>query len=822
VWLLPRQGVKIAKAGVSTLSGIISLAIKIAATALLIIVTTGAIFTCIFVLYVKANLTAGLDVNLEEFNMSLSSVIYAKNPDSGNYEEMTLIKTTEYRMWVDYEDIPQNMEHALVAIEDQRFYKHHGVDWYRTAGAFANMFLSMKDTFGGSTITQQLIKNMTGENEATVQRKLTEIFRALEFEKNGNGKERIIEWYLNRVYFGNMRYGIGAAANYYFGKEVSELSLAECASIVGITNNPSMYDPYQNRTANKKRQELILYEMRRQGYISAEEYERAKWERLVFKRGEESTYTPENYTWFDEAVISDVIEILSELKGVDTRTASAMLSRGGYQIYSTIDLDVQAKVDQIYQNLDEIPKTSGSEQQLQSAIVIVEPGSGNIAALSGGVGAKEGSRLRSRATVMRRPPGSSIKPLSVYAPAMDAGIITPDTKYDDAPGIILNGRQDGWYPHNDDYGYLGVIDIRRAIVGSRNTISAQVLDRLTPAASFRFMRDKLGFDLNAGDEDYAPLALGQLTYGATVREMAAGFNMFISDGVRTEARTVTKICDANGEVIYDNQPRPTIAISGATAYWMTDVLRDAVRYGTGGGASLGDLMPVAGKTGTAEDNKDRWFAGFTPYYTAVVWTGYDQPEPIKVVGGGNPAASIWKKVMTLVHEDLPYKDFPIPANTYLPSVPGIVQIDYTVICMDDTGVILDENKGVAAAGKTLIFTAPEFEGYVPSGVATATLTIGENPNKNIVVFRYIRLEPSPSPTPDEPPPVETAPGETTPSDTPPDWLPTITPTPGPSVTEDPSTSEPPYYTPSPGGAEPSGPDGGSSAPESSPPAVPML
>jgi penicillin-binding protein 1A len=810
---LPRQGVKIAKAGVRTIGGIISLAIKTLATLLLIVITTGAIFACIFVLYVKANLTEGLDISLDEFTVSLSSVIYAKVPGSDTYEEMTQIKTTEYRTWVDYEDIPEDMEHALVAVEDKRFYKHHGVDWYRTVGAFANMFLSMKDNFGGSTITQQLIKNMTGDKEATVQRKLTEIFRALEFEKNGNDKGRIIEWYLNSVYFGNMRYGIGAAANYYFGKEVSELTLAESASIVGITNNPSMYDPYQNRAANKNRQEIILNLMLAEGYISQDECARAKSERLVFKRGEDSVYTPENYTWFDEAVISDAIEALSELKGVDSRTASAMLSRGGYQIYSTIDLDVQAHVDQIYQNLEEIPETTGSEQQLQSAIVIVEPGSGNIVALSGGVGEKEGNRLRSRATVMRRPPGSSIKPLSVYAPAMDAGLITPDTKYDDAPDIALSGTD--WYPHNDDGGYLGVIDIRRAIVGSRNTISAQVLDRLTPAASYRFMRDKLGFDLNVYDEDYAPLALGQLTYGATVREMAAGFNMFVSEGVRSEAKTFTKICDANGDVIYENRPQPTIAISGTTAYWMTNVLRDAVRYGTGGGASLGDLMPAAGKTGTAEDNKDRWFSGFTPYYTAVVWTGYDQPEAIKVVGGGNPAANIWKKVMTLIHEDLPYKDFPAPANTYQPPVPGIIQADYTVICMDETGAILGEEKGVAAVGKALIFTAPAFEGYALASGATATITVGENPNRNLAVFRYTKLEPSPTPTPDELPP-----GETAPPDGPPDWLPSIspTPTPTPPATGEPTPPEPPYYTQEPRESAP--PDGGSEQPETTPYASP--
>jgi penicillin-binding protein 1A len=793
-------------------AGVIRFAVKTAAALALIAVTTGAIFACIFVLYVKANLTTGLDIKLEEFTMSLSSVIYARNPDTAEYEEMTLIKTTEYRVWVDYDDIPANMENALVAIEDKRFYKHRGVDWYRTAAAFANMFLGMKDNFGGSTITQQLIKNMTGDKEATVQRKLTEIFRALEFERSGNDKERIIEWYLNSVYFGNMRYGIGAAANYYFGKEVSELSLAECASIVGITNNPSMYDPYQNRAANKKRQENILYVMYEQGYITAGERDRAEREQLVFKRGEESTYTPEDYTWFEEAVISDVIEVISKLKGVDSRTASAMLSRGGYQIYSTIDLEVQSRMDQIYQNLDEIPKTTGSQQQLQSAMVIMAPDTGDIVALSGGVGVKEGSRLRSRATVMRRSPGSSIKPLSVYAPAMDSGIITADTRYNDGPGIKLSGTD--WYPNNDDLGHIGVINIRTAIVRSRNTVSAQVLDKLTPTASFRFMCDKLGFDLNPSDEAYAPLAVGELTYGATVREMTSAYTMFTNDGARVEPRTFTHLYDANGDLIYENKTQNHFAISGTTAYWMTSILRDAVRNGTGYEASLGAAMPAAGKTGTSGRSKDRWFAGFTPYYTAVVWTGYDTPEYINMVSRGNPAAQIWKKVMALVHEDLPYLDFTEPASSYQPSVPGIILMDYKVICMDDAGTILSEESGAGQVGQSLTFSAPAIEGYIPPAVAEAMLTIGENPEKNVVVFRYTSAEPSPSPTPSPTP----APGEgeqppdTPGGDSPPDWLPSISPTPPPGDSETPA-GDFPYYTPPP--AETASPP-----PESPPPAQP--
>jgi penicillin-binding protein 1A len=263
------KATKIVKSGARTVGRLIALILKILGTLVLIGVTTLLIFSCIFVIYAKTNLVKPLDVTLEEQKLKLSSIIYYENPDTGTMEELVTLQSKEYRLWVDYEDIPKVMEEALVAIEDKRFYDHNGVDWFRTLGAFGNMFLQMKDNFGGSTITQQLIKNLTEEDEVTVQRKLQEIFRALEFEKEYE-KWQIVEWYLNEVTFGGNCYGIGAAANYYFGKEVGELSLAECASIIAITNNPSLYNPYINAEGNKNRQVVILDEMLEQGYIHGE------------------------------------------------------------------------------------------------------------------------------------------------------------------------------------------------------------------------------------------------------------------------------------------------------------------------------------------------------------------------------------------------------------------------------------------------------------------------------------------------------------------------------------------------------------------------
>ncbi|MGM9521861.1 MAG: transglycosylase domain-containing protein [Oscillospiraceae bacterium] len=750
-----RAVAKAAKKGASGIGHILLLILKAIGILMLIGITTGAIFACIFVIYIKTNLVSSdLDVTLEDLTLSQTSIIYYYDKDTGKYEELVSLQGAEDRIWVDYEDIPLDLEHAVVAIEDQRFYTHHGVDWFRTSGAFVNMFVGMKNTFGGSTITQQLIKNVTGYDDATVQRKLTEIFRALEFEKKYE-KWEIIEGYLNQVYFGHKQYGIGAAAKYYFDKDVSELTLAEMCSIVGITNNPSLYSPKVNPENNKRRQETILDKMLEQGYISQAEHDAAVAEELNFTFNTSGSGSDtEIYTWFEEAVIEDVTNYLAESRGVSARTARQLLLNGGYRIYATIDVDIQACVDEIYQDLEQIPKASGSNQQFQSAIVITDPYTGDIVAMAGGVGEKTANLLNNRATMARRAPGSSIKPISVYAPAMDMGLITPDTVYEDEADIVLDGTD--WFPHNDDYKNRGPVTIRQAVVSSLNTIAAQVLDDLTPAASYNFLTTKLGIELDPADMDYAPLAMGQLTYGVTVREMATAYSIFPTNGMFTESRTFSHIYDSEGNLIYENTSDSHAVISESTAYWMTSILNDAATSGTGASANLG-FMPTAGKTGTSGSSKDRWFVGFTPYYVAAVWTGYDTPATISV--SGNPAAQLWKKVMTLVHEDLEYKSFSTPENTYQEPVEGVEVVTYYIrgIAVDDVGgvsILYEEAAGERAVGREVTVTAKSLDGYDIVGSAEATITLTSAPEDNVIEFRYVSnvpVEPDP-PEPDEPDP----------------------------------------------------------------------
>jgi len=641
-----------------TIGGVLRLLAKLVTTVLLIIVTTGLLFTCVFAYYVKTNLSTELDVSLSTFSMSLSSMIWYTD-SSGQNQKLTTLSSSVNRVWVDYDKIPKYMEHAAVAIEDKRFYKHKGVDWYRTAAAFANMFLSMKNDFGGSTITQQLIKGLTGEDEITVQRKILEIFRALEFEKTYT-KEEIMEWYLNVVYFGEGSYGIGTAANTYFGKNVTDLNLAECASIIGITNNPSKYSPFVSVKNNKERQETILYEMYDQGYISYDEYIQAKNEELHFVRSEDEEYELKIYSYYEETVISDVLRDLQEKKGLSELAAQQLLYHGGCQIYSCLDMDIQKVVDSIYEDLSQLPQSyRASAQQLQSAIVIMDPYEGKIVALSGGTGEKTQNFGWNHATDARRPAGSSFKPVAVYGPAFDLGLITQSTKVLDADGTKIKLSGTSWYPRNSGGGYRGPTTIRQALISSLNTVSAQIMDKLTPAVSFEYLTTRLGFTLVDADRDYAPLSLGQLTNGVTVREMAQAFTPFVNSGIFTYARSYTRVTDSDGNIILENEPQTIMAFKENTAWNIANMLQAAATYGTGSEAYFGyGKMPVAGKTGTTSDNCDRWFVGFTPYYVAAVWTGYSMPSPMYFYG--NPATQIWKKIMMPIHEGLEIKQFPQP------------------------------------------------------------------------------------------------------------------------------------------------------------------
>ena len=656
-----RAAGRVGDAALTTVGDVVRVVLNIAISAILVLLTAGLIFACIFAYYVKNNLSTDLNITLTDYRVSLSSTIWAYDK-KGNPVELAVLQTEENRVWVDYEDIPEWFEKAAVAIEDKRFYEHKGVDWYRTAGAFVNMFLGMKNDFGGSTITQQLIKNTTGRDDVTVQRKLAEIFQALDMEKTYT-KEEIMEWYLNLVYFGEGAYGVAQAADTYFDKEVQDLTLAQCASIIGITNNPSRYSPFASSANNKARTKVILYEMYDQGYITRQEYNEAVAEvdndELHFIRGENEIYQQEIYSYYVETVIRDVLSDLQTKLGLSEEAARQLLYHGGYQVYACIDLKIQDEVDKIYKDTAKLPQSwYKTDQMLQSACMVLDPYTGEIKAIAGGVGEKNRNFGWNYAIDAHRPAGSSIKPLASYGPAMDLGLITESTLVNDSPGITLRGTR--WYPRNSG-GYDGIITIWDALVRSKNTVAAQIIDKLTPSVSFEYLTDRMGFDLVEADRDYAPLALGQFTNGVTVREMAQAYTAFPNDGWMSYARSYSLVTDSNGVTILENGVHSNYVFSTDAARCVTEMLEAAAWYGTGYEAYLGyGKIPVAGKTGTTSDDYDRWFCGFSPYYVTAVWTGYDNPAPMYY--SGNPAAQIWRRIMLKINDGLPVVQFNDPAN----------------------------------------------------------------------------------------------------------------------------------------------------------------
>lgn len=641
-------------------TGIGHLLSRILITLVLIGVLCGCFCGIAFAMYVHIYINPSAQETAAEISkglgLNLNSFIYAKESDSDEYTLYETIKGKENREWVDSDKIPDTLKNAVVAIEDERFYKHHGVDWVRTIGAVKGWLLGGTQ-YGGSTITQQLIKNITADNDYSVKRKVNEIFRAFALEKEIDDKDRILVMYLNTIFLGYNSYGVQTAAMQYFDKDVSQLDLAESAVLAGLTNNPSIYDVYNHPEKVKERQETILAQMLDQKMISQEEYEAAVAEELNYRPYEE--YQQEiksTYSYFTDEVIKDVINDLMTEKGYSRLVAENMVYSGGLNIYATIDTKVQNALDEVWANADNFPNTEKYGEIPQSAMVITDK-QGNIVGIAGGRGEKTSSRGFSYASDARRQPGSSIKPLATYGPAMDAGIATPDTTvYDRA--LIQDADGNLWPMNDGKYPTGRAMTVKEGMTRSLNTISAQLLKQLTPQKSYEFMTQQLGFKLVdsrtnedgtvQSDIDLAPLALGALTDGVTVREMAGGFSTFINDGVYGGTRTYTKVTDSEGNTIMENTPNTDKGFTNVrTDYYMLDCLQNVTAHGTAYGIQL-DGVETGGKTGTTTSNTDIWFCGITPKYSGAVWVGYEHNYRLDGLYGRN-AAEIWLAVMQKVH-----------------------------------------------------------------------------------------------------------------------------------------------------------------------------
>lgn len=655
---------------------------------------TGVMILGIFATFVQNTLMPKTKVNADDYTMELTSIIYSQNRENGQWEELQRLYGDQNRIWVSYDKIPEAMSWAAVSIEDRRFYEHHGVDWKRTAHATANLFLHSNSTFGGSTITQQLLKNMTGADEGTVNRKVLEIFRALEFEKNYS-KDDILELYLNTIYLGQKCYGVQTAAQFYFGKEVSDLSIAECASIIAITNNPSMYGPMSTvtiknketgvektaRQMNKDRQENILWEMWDQGYITEAQYRAAKAEKLEFTDGSVSaselaaaaaetegtdagtaTRKPGINSWFVDQVYTDVAQDLAAKEGISVKEAKVRVRNSGYSIYSTVDTHIQEIAESVYQDVNNLNKgsvTSASGQKLHSAITIVEPSTGNVVAMVGDVGPKEQNLIWNYATDKHQV-GSSVKPLTVYAPALDAGVITMASTFDNYPVQELNGSP---WPKNSPSGYKGWTTLANGVAHSVNTIAVRTEQAIGVENAYVFATENLNLPLVPDDMNLAALGMGGLTYGLSTQDMAAAYATFANGGIYNKPRLYLRVLDASGNVVLENEPETRVAMKDTTAYFMTKLLKGTMNFGTGASYRLNG-MTCAGKTGTTSNNHVRYFVGYTPYYCAAVWTGYKNVERINAKES-NPSAGMWKQVMQRIADELENKDFEKPSAQFV-------------------------------------------------------------------------------------------------------------------------------------------------------------
>ncbi len=702
-------------------------------TILLIGVITGTIVAGAFALYIKEYIDPVIeDFDIISTDQNLSSKIYYMDYTDRENREGTAVELSgerlygsENRVWASFNEMPTYLYEAFISIEDERFWTHNGVDWKRTLGA-TFYFFTGGDHYGGSTITQQLIKNITDEKDVRIQRKLQEIMRALYLDKTKD-KTEILELYLNTIYLSQGCYGVQAAANVYFNKDVSELTLVECAALASITQAPTKWDPRLNPDNNQYRRGLVLEKMLELGKITQVEYDEAiNTELQIYKstgtaEGEVVNDEKEYNSWYTDAVLKSVLERLISEKNIPKNIAYNMVYSGGLNIYTVMDPEIQSTLEDVYKDSAVFQQLPGVIQP-ESSMVIIDPKTGDVLGLVGGRGKKMGNLLLNYATDTTRSPGSSIKPLTVYAPAMEEGLINYASVYDDVPVNFDTGkytydpstkkityvyketgqmvvRETGW-PGNLPTTYDGLVNINYALQVSKNTIAVRVLQDLTCQKSFDFAKNKLHMNslieklqLSNGewvtDKGLAALALGEMNYGVTNLEITAAYSIFINDGIYNQPRLYTQVTDSEGNVILDDGCKSEVVVSEQTATLMTKMLQNVVSNGTAKSITLKGKVNVAGKTGTTNSDHDRWFIGYTPYLIGGVWYGYAEPDSLSRVKG-NPASDIWDEVMTLVHKK--YIDEAASGTTSLKTFEDASGIVTETVCKDSGKLITDACK----------------------------------------------------------------------------------------------------------------------------------
>lgn len=605
--------------------------------------------------------------NIKNLELNMTSIIYVQD-NNGEWQEYQRLHGDENRIWVGIDKMPKNLQNAFIAIEDETFNTHKGINWRRTLGAIGNYFFKFDDTeFGGSTITQQLIKNVTLDKGRNALRKVREIVRALLIERQLE-KTQILEAYLNTIALGNGICGVQVAANYYFNKEVEELSLIECATLAAITQNPSKYNPVTGMEANNERRDLVLEKMYELGFVDTKEFTSAYKKEVELDNTQKDDLEAEINSYFVDALIDQVIADLAVKYNCSEDIASTMLYNGGFKIYSTIDTDIQSEMEKVYLDTNKYFKLMGTNLQgekvhAQSAMTIMDY-EGHIVGIVGGAGEKTVNRGLNRATDAPRQPGSTMKPIGVYALAIDKDIVHYTSKVPDKP--IDNYYPDGKKGPKEWYGYYkGTITVDYAIRKSANTIPVRLLQDIGIDASFDFLTNKLGCKhLTEVDKNLASLALGGCAYGMTTTESAAAYAIFGNQGVYHKPTTYYKIERMGGEVVLEYDTTGEQVISPASATIMNHLLQGVVYGSEGTGSGIKGFnysLKAFAKTGTSSESNDLWMVAGSPYYVGSVWYGFDKPQEIKSTSA---AATIWRDVMKAVHKGFEKKSFEDSEDVY--------------------------------------------------------------------------------------------------------------------------------------------------------------
>lgn len=637
--------------------------IVVLASAILIFALLSGVFSAVVYSYVKDELDFVLDeaLFLGVKKSTVTKYYYNSSGELGKYIPEKLSESSpseDKREWYSYSEMGENIKNAFISMEDRRFFEHKGVDFKRTAYAIFNYIFKLKPKFGGSSITQQVIKNISGDNEQTLKRKIAEIIRATHIELS-HSKEEIFEVYLNIVPMGERISGIGLAAENYFGKAPSELTVWEAATLVGIANAPTRYNPRKNKSGCLKKRNDVLYSMRQCGVITEEEYENAVSRDLFLI--EKAIDNEEINSWFIETVSDDVVRDLSQEKNISEEIARALILNGGLSIYTTVNPEIQRILEKNFEDETLFPESI--KNGLNYSMVVSDAKTGNLLGIVGGVGKKNANRIRNLA-LENNPPGSTLKPLALYAPLINEGKINWATVFDDSPIEFIENKDGSFrpYPENSPRVYDGLINIADALCYSKNTVAIRLYNLLGKRKIFDNLKEKFGFDslverekLKDGrvisDLGPSPLALGQLSYGVSLRKLTESYNVFANEGVLAKGRSYISVYDADGNLLLENTASEKEVFSRETAEIINQLLMRVTDIGTAKQITLDNIVDTAGKTGTSGKDENRYFIGYTPYFTAGIRCSYDNRK--ESIGYQSIShIEIWDIIMKEIHETM--------------------------------------------------------------------------------------------------------------------------------------------------------------------------